>query len=120
MKRKPRAVLACCLLVVAVLACEGSHISVEDEIRANEKTARPILQAIEAYKTGHGRLPEAITQLAPEYLSEVPSTVGGGTFEYKLDEVDGYYLCFRLAARRDRGCCYIPRWALWDCSPGAE
>ncbi len=59
----------------------SEHISAT--LRDTERYAMAIFLAVEAYRKEHGRLPENLDLLVPEYLPRLPSDpFGGGPFHY--------------------------------------
>lgn len=62
-----------------------------------ERRADTIIQQVYAYQKQHGRYPDSLAQLVPEYLPRVPSTAEGllfpptfqyHPFEYQLDSAE--------------------------------
>jgi len=127
MRRKILVLVFCWIIVIVPLACTWTRSYVEaqsqraaTEIDANQELADPVLSAINGYEEEQGYLPEQLSYLLPTYLSAIPKTVGGQDFEYYLDDINGYYLCFDVLSKPCLGCCYYGRLDFWDCSGGCE
>ena len=107
-----------CFFSLFVPACELSRDEKNDIMKANQKQASGIIEAIAIYEQDYGQLPERLDVLVPKYLSEIPKTTMGQDFDYSLNDLDGYYLCFYSARTENWGCCYYHRLERWDCSYG--
>lgn len=106
----------CGFLVLCATAC--TSMSAQEEINKNIERGNPIVRAIDKYKQDHGDLPKELPILVPAYLPGLPRTIRDQDFVYKLDELEGYYLCFDVPTKRNFGCCYNARLAFWDCGFG--
>jgi hypothetical protein len=114
MTKRSILLLCGCLLPLLTSGCR----STADEINANIDRGNPIVQAIAKYRQDHGEFPQQLDMLIPIYLPEIPQTTRGESFEYKLDRLQGYYLCFDVFTKRNFGCCYNKRLDFWDCGFG--
>ena len=72
--------------------------------------AKPIIQALEAYRTSVGSYPEELDALKPSYLKEVDWPFG----MYQRTE-DGYELWFSYEGPGINSCVYKPA-GEWECS----
>ncbi len=104
----------CGFLILCAVACR----SAQEEINLNIERGNPIVGAIDKYKQDHRELPKELQALLPTYLPSLPKTIREQDFAYKLDELEGYYLCFDVPASTKSGCCYNARLAFWDCGFG--
>lgn len=75
-----------CLLFYAGIAANQSIIS------AHEENFRPLLAALERYKSDHGKYPDRLDKLVPEYVSTLPrcpdDRYGSGNKYYSLMQGD--------------------------------
>jgi len=85
-------------------------------MNANEEQASDLIQAISNYEQDHGHFPAQLDAVVPTYLAGIPQTVEGQDFAYKLDDRNGYSLCFHIPRKKGWGCCYIPCFEFWDCA----
>lgn len=83
------------LLLSAMCSCERDGWR-RSEIDASMKIGETIVSAIESYKKAEGRYPEALQDLVPAYLNEIPpARTGSKEFGYFLHpEADRYSLEF--------------------------
>ena len=84
----------------------------------NQNRASEIIEAIEAYHADHKQYPESLHELTTyNYISEIPRTEAGATFEYKVyplgDPVDKYILLFYTGT--NSSCAFAPYIDRWDC-----
>lgn len=73
------------------------RVSVDQEqCRKQIQAARPIVNAIEAYRADFGSPPSELDELVPEYLPEIPPPLhtgrGSETWYYRLTEEGGFQL----------------------------
>lgn len=73
------------------------RVSVDQELcRRQIQAARPVVQAIEAFRSDFGSPPSELDELVPVYLPEIPpplqSDRGSDTWYYRLTEAGGYQL----------------------------
>ncbi len=111
--------LWCCLIAAFLTSCVNADASEENKV--NQVRAATIIAAIDKYSQDHLQLPDRLDLLTPLYISELPKTTRGIDFSYRLDSLEGYYLCFGEGSKRsakDFGCCFYHRLNLWDCTPG--
>ena len=104
----------CCLLILVAVACT----STAEEIATNRERGSAIVQAITKYVQDRGQLPEKLEVLVPSYLSKIPKTTRESDFAYRMDDLQGYYLCFDVPTKRNLGCCYNHGLDFWDCGFG--
>lgn len=111
-----RAVLVtlCCLIL---LTSSCSRMIEADVINGNIERGNTVVEAIKHYQEDHGSLPEQLDILLPDYLSEIPKTITGGSYTFTLSYIDIYMLCFDVPGAHP-GCCYLHRHEAWDCSYG--
>jgi len=101
------------LTIIILISCT------DYDSRRDQEIGNSIISAITAYRNDHKALPSTLNDLIPKYISEIPSTSSGGEFRYILSPVDGgYNLCFSGPRTKHSGCCYLPRFNLWDCTEG--
>lgn len=82
---------------------------------ANQDQALQVIQAIQQYENVNHCFPTSLEGLTPDYLSALPTTINDQPFEYLLDDIEGYKLCFYVNGSESRGCCYLYRLDGWDC-----
>ena len=104
-----------CLLVMALSACSDT----KSNITANQRRASELIQAINTYTHKHGQFPDKLDDLTPEFIDEIPTTVGGRDFDY-FRLVNEYVLSFDVTNVRGLGCGYSSYLMDWECSFGAE
>jgi len=93
----------------------------EQEIKNGMERGNRIIQAIEAYHTTKGEYPPTLNELLPTYLSDIPMTLTGQAYSYRLfdgssplaDEV--YWVSFRAINQDHVACTYFRRLDTWDC-----
>ena len=108
-----------CAVAIIVTACIGTTTGETSETRfATQERAAELISALDHYRTDRGRYPEALGDLIPDYLDQIPLTMKGAEYQYRLNPVDGYLLCFKAHIRRDLSCCFTPHWSEWECSAG--
>ncbi len=56
--------------------------------RQVRKDGNRIVEALHEYKQYEGRYPSSLTDLAPEYLNDLPTQPNGEPFRYKAGEED--------------------------------
>ncbi len=102
------------MLLVVCMACQNSDSYNNKE--ANKEKAQEVIDAIESYLSDHGRFPEALSDLVPVYLPEIPKTLGGAEYDYNYVGGD-YDLTFTIdtLGKTGKSCSYIFRFASWDC-----
>lgn len=84
--RRYAAVIALCCAVY--FAAFGAAVRIGDNIRMSAfrrlaERSEPLIAAIRAYEQKHGRPPESLQALVPEFISSVPSTGMGAYPEYR-------------------------------------
>lgn len=81
-----------------------------------------IIKAIETYRAEKGIYPLSLDDLIPRYMAEIPLTVNGRLFFYRLFDTAGpmapeiYWLAFRAETRANVTCTYLRRLDYWDCN----
>jgi hypothetical protein len=103
------------VLVVLFLLAEIIN-STYEFVPRNKARAQLIIQAIYAYEQQKGHFPAALDDLRPDFLEEIPSTIGGTSFFYFTDSVDGFGIGFPVDSHY--GCGYIDQYKAWECSFG--
>ena len=120
MKSRTAATVLLLTLMLLIPSC-GKSISQAEEIEDSQNRAKPIIAAIERYRQDQGMYPSLLQDLVPEYMEAIPKTITGRSYSYKLSaDTGGYVLCFSLLWNNNPGCCYLPRFPIWDCSPGGK
>jgi hypothetical protein len=90
-------------------------ISEEREIGMQQ--GNEIVAAIENYYRETSQYPNHLDELVPVYLNEIPLTITGEQFEYRLVEPHFYSLSFLLRRRGERfACTYMGDLKTWECS----
>jgi hypothetical protein len=87
-------------------------------MKRTQVVAQDLVLALSEYEQDHGRFPERLEALVPTYISNIPQTTTGQSFEYTIDDLQGYYLCFYVTRSTDWGCCFNQRLEMWDCAYG--
>ncbi len=111
--------LWCCVIAAFLSSCVNADAS--EENRINQLRAAVVIAAIEKYSQDHLQLPDRLDVLTPMYISDLPKTTRGAEFIYRLDSLEGYYLCFGEGSKssaKDFGCCFNRRFNSWECTPG--
>jgi hypothetical protein len=90
----------------------------QEPTRENREIGQTIIDALAAYRTDNGHVPDELAKLVPDYLPEAPRTLRGREFRYIIDKKnsDHYYLGFFLDEREVGGCSYIDEFSFWDCT----
>lgn len=102
-------------LILVLSACGDTT----GDIPANQERANELVQAISNYAQEYGRFPDRLDVLVPEFIAEIPYTVGGREFHYyRLYEPDEYLLYFEVTDKSSYGCGYSSRLEDWECSFG--
>lgn len=115
-----RIIQTCRMIALLSSALVIAACSDVDAKQTNQNTAATIVAAIKQYEKTKGHLPETLDELAPNYLAEIPVDVDGNAFSYRLDRLEGYYLCFDAPQFERAGCCYYGRLEIWDCTAGGD
>lgn len=109
-------------LLLFVYGCVFSgYVSEEQEIMDGKEKSYIVIRAVEQYKLDNGHCPEAIEDLIPKYLIEVPTTLTGYQIEYNRDR-EFFIVSFALRKRSKlpEGCGYHRYLDAWECSYGTE
>ena len=105
-------------LILLSLIIASCSTKVVFDPKADIETGDKIVQAINEFEKDKGHLPSELSQIVPKYLPQIPQTTSGGKFFYHLSDLEGgFTLCFS-DSHINRGCCFLPKYQLWDCSPG--
>jgi len=130
MEDRHASLLGVTLLAVVLSACmtwddlerqrEEARRAAGHEMQSNIEVGNTIVPAIEGFHADLGEFPPELDALTPEDLAHVPRTIEGRDFDYFLDSMEGYYLCFDVPSAANVSCCYLQRLQLWDCSGGCE
>jgi len=81
-----------------------------------------LVQAIEAYTRSNGFYPAALTDLVPNHITELPVTISGEPFFYRVFErttvmaPEIYWVSFRVMSQEHVTCTYYRRLEYWDCN----
>ena len=102
---------------------EEKPISQAEEFDTGKTTGNSIVNALEEYYLENGVYPETLEVLIPNYLSELPTTITGQMFNYKLLSIESsnpYSLSFPLSTKISTACYYFRSLELqglnpWDC-----
>ena len=92
------------------------------EIQEGIEQGNQIVNAIEAYTQARGFYPAALSDLVPDYLSELPLTISDQPFFYRVFEptnvmsLEIYWVAFRVVSRENVTCTYYRRLQHWDCN----
>lgn len=107
----------------ATLSASASTRSPADaEINDGIARGNQIVQAIEAYTQSNGFFPASLTDLVPTYLTELPVTISGEPFFYRVFErttvmaPEIYWVSFRVMSQEHVTCTYYRRLEYWDCN----
>ena len=107
----------------ATLPAGASTLSAADaEINDGIARGNLIVQAVEAYTQSNGFYPSALSDLVPNYLTELPVTVSGEPFFYRVFErttvmaPEIYWVSFRVMTQEHVTCTYFRRLEYWDCN----
>lgn len=105
------------IVVLALMACKLFTVDppgVGEKAELGYAVCDPIVNALEQYKTDKGTYPEAIEELLPEYLSEIPTEVNDQPIYYKIVE-GSFTLSFHYVGPGMNTCTYTPE-DKWHCS----
>lgn len=73
--------------VACVVSIIGGNYVSEIQAGLSKKTAEPIINAVERYKTNYGQYPANLTDLIPEYIDDIPdSKMGWCDVPYKYEK----------------------------------
>jgi len=88
-----------------------------EEQESGKQQGDEIVKAIEKYHKETSQYPNDLDELIPIYLSELPFTITGQQFGFRLVEPQIYYLSFLLGRREGRfACTYMGDLKAWECS----
>ena len=113
---RPLKILCCLIWLFIIVGCKD----IDYEHAATQEIAVSIIDSLSKYEQDNNHFPEGLEDLVPLYISEIPKTIRGTSFNYRLDNFVGYYLCFGNSAKKrfeEFGCCYNPEFH-WECIPG--
>lgn len=91
------------------------------EIADGIQRGNQIIKAIETYHTEKGIYPLSLYDLVPRYMVEIPLTVNGRPYFYRLFDTaspmapEVYWLAFRAEVQDHVTCTYLRRLDYWDC-----
>ncbi len=102
-----------CLFALLGFAQVVGFIGGTSVCEAAQRSAQPIVIALEDYHTDPGVYPTSIRELIPRFFSDLPESGIwlGGPFRYQNNDSDHYVLGFR--ATRNRLCVYDPQGGSW-------
>jgi hypothetical protein len=84
-------------VIVFCAACPAPCDVSESEAAPIQSEAAPIIQALESYRAARNNYPNSLDDLTPDYLREIPKTLGGRVFQYNRNSEKEYFL--RIASR---------------------
>jgi len=114
---QPNALPSSTLDLSAQATANFIQASISEEIETGEIQGNKIVIAIEKYYQETGHYPNDLKELIPIYLNQIPLTITGEQFRYKLINSKLYYLWFLLSrAGRKFSCSYAPDLKTWECS----
>jgi hypothetical protein len=95
---------------------DAVRASIAEEQESGMQQGNEIVVAIEKYYKGTNQYPDNLGELVPVYLNEIPLTITGEQFEYRLVEPQFYYLSFLLRRQAERfACTYMGDLRTWEC-----
>ncbi len=115
---KMKYIVLCISWVFIVLVCSGCWVSdhdVSEFYNANMEIGTPIISAILDYEKDNLQWPNALADLVPKYLGEIPNTTKDSDFGYMLS--DEYVFTVSFSLDDQLGCFYIGRLKIWECTP---
>jgi hypothetical protein len=95
---------------------------VDEEIRLGIERGNTVVQAIETYNQNQGFYPAVLGDLVPAYLPEIPVTISGQQFFYRVFErttvmsPEIYWVAFKVVSQNHLTCTYFRRLEYWDCN----
>jgi hypothetical protein len=96
---------------------DAIRASIAEEEESGKRQGNEIVEAIERYYKETSQYPNNLDELTPVYLSEIPLTITGEPFGYRLVEPQIYYLSFQLVrTERKSACTYMGDLKTWECS----
>lgn len=96
---------------------DAVRASIIEEKESGKQQGDEIVEAIERYYKETSQYPNNLDELIPIYLGELPLTITGQQFGYRLVEPQIYYLSFLLGRREGRfACTYMGDLKEWECS----
>ncbi len=104
--------IKCSLLPIMLISCSKAI----DTEAVNKSRAEKIISALYEYEQAHASFPYQLSDLVPEYLDSIHTTVGGEGFFYSIDSVNGFNLS--LIIKSHYGCGYTGQSQQWECSYG--
>lgn len=77
-----KSLLPILLLVTVLSGCSRYQLDNPSDRTANETIARKLYEPLNRYLKEHGKYPENLSELKPDYAKELPTTVVGHQFKY--------------------------------------
>jgi hypothetical protein len=112
--KKPQFLLFAILLLAACSIFTVEPPGVGEKSERGYAVCDPVIKALEQYQADKGEYPETLTELVPQYLSEVPTEVNDEPISYtKTDE--SFSLSFRYAGPGMNTCTFTPE-DKWHCT----
>ncbi len=116
---KPLRLLLLIVIVIVILACNASLPTEEppgvgDKAERGYALSEPVIAALEEYKEDNGVYPEALAELAPNYLPAVPKKNDELDFSYSSTG-DSFTFSFHYVGPGMNTCAYTPE-KQWQCS----
>jgi hypothetical protein len=102
---------------------ELTSITMSNEFQSGKEQGSVIISAIEQFQDNKGRFPDSLNELLPKYLCQLPNTITGQIYTYKLlqpneyNSWSSYLLSFEISNKVNTGCTYLSGLNQWECGP---
>ena len=107
----PHLLSACCSPYTQGFCCKPMEC---EQAKAGFDRYGPIINALRLYKENHGKYPESMEQLQPQYIGSIQK---GGDDRFTYSSNDGEYeLSFTYFGPGANVCSYSSKISKWDCS----
>ncbi len=107
------------LCILCTLGCN----SPDDTENVNQNQARsvPLLNAIYKYKVDQGLFPTDVDVLLNDYILQLPRTVNGNEYQYKLSpRKDANHFVLTFDMKNDAYCSFRSDLDDWECGFGLD
>lgn len=101
------------LLLILLAGCEKPGEGKRAE--AGFAACEPLIAALEEYHDDYGAYPEALADLEPDYLADVPEEVNGYPIEYDRQPEAGTYALTTRYERPGMNICIYTSEGGWNC-----
>lgn len=100
----------------------ATRLTVDLETEDGIERGNQVVEAIEAYTRARGFYPATLDDLVPDFLPELPFTISGQAFFYRVFDrttvmsPEIYWVSFRVVSQSNVTCTFYRRLQYWDCN----